>query len=613
MAKGVMEARDQILLADFTNRTADTTLATTLTELLRIDLAQSRVVRLVDPATVIAARRRMVVDPDTPLDEALARELAEREGVKAVLAGEVSSLGGGYVLSAKLISPADGALFSADRVTADDETELIAAIDQLSARLRERIGESLKDVRASPALDRVTTSSLAALRKYTQALSPAGLADDGRAGVRWLEEAVALDTAFAMAYRRLGVALFVLGRPDAGRAALRRAFELRDRLPEVERHIVAGIYYANVEFDASGVETAYRSALALDPDNALALINLAAHNAYLRRPAVRESLALRGLAVAPAGIVKLVGVLNVFGAQLLQGKYTDAEATMNRFARGGNPSPEWQFDLAASRRDYDRAEEVLWDDSTRVHWHQFGDLLRLRGRLREAERVFRDWTTNTVGRDGPYRNAMYHLASLQADHGALSNATQLLDQYAWDSFPPGERRYLERAEFHADNGGVDEARALVAHFEDQVDTDFLRHPNSRRALHRVSGEIALSERRFDDAVTDFKVVNELSGDCATCGLARLAYAWLRSGQPDSALSVYERIVSTPTRNLDDDDVRWLPDTYKNLGELYEARNDTANAIKYYNEFAELWKDADPELQPAVEDVRQRIARLVGEK
>jgi hypothetical protein len=86
-----------------------------------------------------------------------------------------------------------------------------------------------------------------------------------------------------------------------------------------------------------------------------------------------------------------------------------------------------------------------------------------------------------------------------------------------------------------------------------------------------------------------------------------------SGEPDSALSVYERIVSTPTRNLDDDDVRWLPDTYKRLGELYVARNDTTNAIKYYNEFVELWKDADPELQPVVEDVRGRIARLVGEK
>lgn len=108
------------------------------------------------------------------------------------------------------------------------------------------------------------------------------------------------------------------------------------------------------------------------------------------------------------------------------------------------------------------------------------------------------------------------------------------------------------------------------------------------------------------------MVNELSGECTTCGLARLAFAWLRNGQPDSALSVYERLVSTPTRRLNDDDIRWLPHTYRQLGELYEARNDTTNAINYYNEFVELWKDADPELQPQVNDVKRRIANLAGE-
>ena len=51
---------------------------------------------------------------------------------------------------------------------------------------------------------------------------------------------------------------------------------------------------------------------------------------------------------------------------------------------------------------------------------------------------------------------------------------------------------------------------------------------------------------------------------------------------------------------------------KRLGELYEARNDRDNAIEYYNRFIELWKDADPELQPQLEDVRRRLAALVGE-
>jgi DNA-binding SARP family transcriptional activator len=52
---------------------------------------------------------------------------------------------------------------------------------------------------------------------------------------------------------------------------------------------------------------------------------------------------------------------------------------------------------------------------------------------------------------------------------------------------------------------------------------------------------------------------------------------------------------------------------RRLGELYEQRGERQKAIDYYNEFAELWEDADAELQPLVDDVRQRIARLIGER
>jgi tetratricopeptide (TPR) repeat protein len=244
--------------------------------------------------------------------------------------------------------------------------------------------------------------------------------------------------------------------------------------------------------------------------------------------------------------------------------------------------------------------------------HSLGDLLRMRGRVGEAERWYRDWMAVEYG-SGRDFDAVYHLATLQAERGAPVEAMRTLAAYSADSLAPVERPYLLLAEFHAAAGRIDQARALVAKHEEHVPAGVRKHHNRGLAVQRVSGEIALREGRFEDAVADFTMVNQLSGSCATCGLARLAYAWLQSGQTDSALSVYERVVSTPVDDLDGDDVRWLPDIYKRLGELYEARNDTANAISYYSEFVELWKDADPELQPAVEDVRRRIARLVGDR
>ena len=612
MAKGVLEARDPILLADFANRTSDTTLAATITGGLRIDLSHSRVVRLVEPNIVVAALDRMRVDRDAPLDEALALRVAEREGVKAVLAGEISSVGSGYILSARLISPTDGALLGAARVTADDDSELIRAIDQLSARLRERIGESLKDVRSSPALDRVTTSSLAALRKFTQAVHRADQEGDPVGAVPLLEEAVALDTTFAMAYRKLGNILGQsLGRTEASHAALRRAFDLRERLPEGERYLIAAYYYGAVDYDEDKVRSAYRSALALDGDDYIALNNLASRMIVTRQWVERESLALRAVDVAGAW----QSYANAIASQTLQGQFTEAQATIERFAEAnpGHPrATNWQIDLLMGQREYERAEELLraqFADGAVGNIGLLGGLMQLRGRMNEAERWFREWMAQDLPRDFP---AIIHLATLQAVRGALVEAMQLLDSYAVDTLPPVERPYLQLAEFHAAAGRLDRARALVAEHEEHVPAGLRKLPGRRGGSRRISGEIALSQGRFDDAVAEFTMVNELSGECTTCGLARLAFAWLRNGQPDSALSVYERLVSTPTRRLNDDDIRWLPHTYRQLGELYEARNDTTNAINYYNEFVELWKDADPELQPQVEDVRRRIANLIGE-
>jgi hypothetical protein len=47
---------------------------------------------------------------------------------------------------------------------------------------------------------------------------------------------------------------------------------------------------------------------------------------------------------------------------------------------------------------------------------------------------------------------------------------------------------------------------------------------------------------------------------------------------------------------------------KRLGELYEAKGDTARAVPHYVAFLNLWKNADPELQPAVAEVRRRLGR-----
>src|SRR5213592_322192 len=336
VASGVLAERDRLVLADFENRTADSTLGPSLTEALRVDLAQSGVIRLLDAAAVGQALGRMGRAPGAPLDLALARELAQREGAKAVVHGQIDPVGRGYVVSAELVGASDGAALVAVRENAQDDGAIIGAVDRLSHRLRERIGESLRTIRASDPLEQVTTRSLEALRKYSQGVRASDAVDMARAAAL-LEEAIALDTTFAMAYRKLAVVLSNAGGAQSRiAAAATQAFRHRDRLTPFERNLADAYYYTRVEYDPAKVEGAYRAALEQNPEDGVALNNLALVLNGLRRFSEAESITTRGLAVAPT---QWALYINAMQAQVALGKFTDAARTAALLERraSGNP------------------------------------------------------------------------------------------------------------------------------------------------------------------------------------------------------------------------------------------------------------------------------------
>jgi len=101
----VASERRPVLLAMFTARSADSTLADIVTQTLRSDLAQSPAVVLLSPDRVAEALARSGRSRDTRVDLPLARELAQREGAVATVGGEVSELGGQTLLLARIVDP----------------------------------------------------------------------------------------------------------------------------------------------------------------------------------------------------------------------------------------------------------------------------------------------------------------------------------------------------------------------------------------------------------------------------------------------------------------------------------------------------------------------------
>jgi len=130
--------------------------------------------------------------------------------------------------------------------------------------------------------------------------------------------------------------------------------------------------------------------------------------------------------------------------------------------------------------------------------------------------------------------------------------------------------------------------------------------------YQADGWVALARGEFEQAVSAFRAWHDAPTYCTVCGLRELALTFDRMGVLDSALVYNEQAVTTRCWDRLQREWGWLPNVYRRLGELYEQRGDTEHAIHWYNEFVELWKDADAELLPQVEDVRGRIARLTGE-
>jgi tetratricopeptide (TPR) repeat protein len=624
VASGVLKDREPLVLADFENRSADSTLGPSLTEAFRVDLSQSPTVRVLDAAGVADALRRMERASDGTLDVALARELAVRQGIKAVVSGQIDPVGKGFVLSAGLVNAGDGHVLTAVRETAAGEDQLLAAIDQLSKKLRERVGESLVSIRSNPPLEQVTTASLPALRKYTEALR---LEEDDRmeAAIPVLREAVALDTGFAMAYRKLAVLLGNLGGHDAEQtAAATRAYSHRDRLPELEGDLTAGYYHQWVDYDLDASVTAYRAALDVDPDNLPALNNLAVELIRRRRYAEAESLTVRAGRLGRGASFMINTVL----AQIAQGHYDAASATLARYAAQTPGSPsllESRANLAVAQGDIAAGirilQELLAAQRQSPTWQartsqMLAMLSRLTGRIDDADRYFHlAMSANEVRQSpGDYLGAATQLAWLETDFrnrpdSALAILGAALARHPLAAMPPLERPYSLLALTYIRAGQPEAARRVWREYLATVS------PAQRRGdltYRPGQGGIAEIDRQPDSAAAAYRTWYDETGLCGACGLFDLARLADQAGRPDSALALYQRAFDLRSGSRFTLDAIQLLPALKRAGELYEAKGDRPAAARVYRRFADLWKDADPALQPGVREIRSRLARLATE-
>lgn len=591
----------RVLVTDFADRT-QRGLGALVASAIRVDLAQSPMLRVLTTAQVSATLRLLSQPVEVSIDDSLAREVAIREGAAGFVTGEVYAVGGQVVLAARLVAAPSGDEMAAARETARDSTDLLPAIERLSRSLRQRIGEELAQVNASVPLDRVATSSLEALRRYSEGLRQLDLGNRP-AGLQLLEQAVAIDTGFATAYRMLGATYSSVGEPARASAALSQAYRHRLRLPFKERYLVMGSYHRNVTGDYTQAADAYRRLLTLYPEDMAGQNNLGLTLTSLGQQAAAESLFRRVMA-QDSSIVSVWLVLAE--AVVMQGRLAEADRLIEEVERRFPDHavarltriyvPAAASDWGRARR---RAEERLGKvtaTSDRVDALQtLGQIEILlaqvtsgSGRLREsvrlAERENSPWKAL-------WSRIVLAMVDLRYRQDTASARRQLRDALS----------FITRSQLDADNiptpqlvgalvaaGMVQDARAFLP-----TTPDTSTRPSDVSSRRYLEGMVAAGERRWTDAVAALRASVAVPSWCPICGLAELAAAEDSAGQVQAAVATAERYLTTPFIHRFEPDAVHLGETLLRLARIKAAAGDTVGANAARARLRALWDGGDP--------------------
>ena len=266
--------KDTIVIGDFANSTGDAVFDGTLKTALAVALDQSPFLDVLSDTKVAATLKLMMRPAGTKLAPDVARELCQRAGSKAYVAGSIDALGSQYVLGLKAVNCSTGDTLAEEQAPADGKEKVLDVLGEAAAKLRRQLGESRPTVsKYDVPLVEATTSSLEALQAFS-ASSRAYREKGAQAALPYDQRAVQLDPDFAMGYSALGDDYFSLG--ELGRASeyFTKAFQLREHASEREELVISAGYYLHVTGELDKAAQSYRELTESYPRGAGGFVDL---------------------------------------------------------------------------------------------------------------------------------------------------------------------------------------------------------------------------------------------------------------------------------------------------------------------------------------------------
>src|SRR5271157_1286255 len=266
--------KDTIVLADFDNKTGDAIFDDTLKTALNVSLRQSPFLSVLSDQQVAETLKLMTRPADTKLTPAVTRELCQRAGSKAYIAGTIGGLGSEYVLGLKAVNCQSGDTLAEEQVTAASKEKVLDTLGEAASKLRGELGESLATVQKFDVpLEQATTSSLEALKAYSLG-QKAHTEKGSAAALPYHQRAIELDPNFATGYSAVGRDYFNLGEVGRARENYTKAFQLRERASEREKLSITADYYSIATGELDKAALTYQDEIESYPRSAAAYTNL---------------------------------------------------------------------------------------------------------------------------------------------------------------------------------------------------------------------------------------------------------------------------------------------------------------------------------------------------
>jgi eukaryotic-like serine/threonine-protein kinase len=613
--------KDTIVLADFNNKTGDSVFDDTLRQGLSAELQQSPFFNLISDRQIQATLALMGQAKDARLTPETARQICERTGSTAILAGSVATLGNRYVVGLRAENCNTGSILDQEQAVSANREDVLNTLSEIAGKFRTRVGESLATVaKHSTPLSQTTTHSLEALKAYSTGIK-VNTSAGSAAAIPFYRRAVEIDPQFATAYANLGLAYSDMGESVLSAESTTKAWQLRDRVSDREKFFIDFTYDREV---TGNLEKAYQTLEAWfqtypradEPSPHNLLGGLSTHGTGRFERAIEVS--REEIAADPRVVF---GYHNLASSLFFLDRFAEAESILEQAAERKVEEPYllvFRYTFAALKEDQgqmDRVVALAKGKHGAEHWVAHAEALASArsGRLQNARRSSRR-AVNLALQEGQREKAASYRAAQAVWEAVCGNAAEA-KRSALAALELSRGRDVQYAAGLALALSRDSSRSesLASDLEKQFPEDTFVKFTYAPVLHALS---ALQRGKPSDSLEELQIslpyelaANGLNFNHFYLGGLHSAYvrgvAFMATHQYAEAAAEFQKVLDH--RGLVGlDPIGSL--SHLQLGRAYALAGDRIKAKSAYEDFLSLWKNADPDV-PILKSARAEYDRL----